>query len=107
MRLDPHYLDIRLHWLAQAYFQLNQFPEAIGYLKRRFVRKPDSDISRVLLAACYGHLGLVEEAKAAWVEALRLNPDYSLDHRRQVLPYKNPADFEKIVDGLLKAGIRD
>ena len=25
---------------------------------------------------------------------LRVNPDYSLEYRRKVLPYKNPADFE-------------
>ena len=37
--------------------------------------------------------------------ALRLNPDYSLEHRRQVLPYKDPTNFEKMVDGLRKAGL--
>jgi len=105
MRLDPHYPDIRLHWLAQAYFQLGQYEETIGLLKRRLIRKPDTDISRVLLAASYGYLGRNEEAKAEWVEALRVNPDYSLDHRRKILPYKNPADFEKVVQGLHKADL--
>jgi tetratricopeptide (TPR) repeat protein len=105
MRLDPHYPDIRLHWLAQAYFQLGRYEEAIDLLKQRLIRKPDTDISRVLLAASYGHLGRKEEAKAEWVEALRVNPNYSLEHRRNILPYKDPADFEKIVDGLGKAGL--
>jgi adenylate cyclase len=36
---------------------------------------------------------------------LRVNPDFSLDYRRKVLPYKNPEDFELIVDGLRKAGL--
>ena len=36
---------------------------------------------------------------------LRINPDYSLEQRRKVLPYKNPADFELVVDGLRKAGL--
>jgi adenylate cyclase len=36
---------------------------------------------------------------------LRVNPDYSLEYRRKVLPYKNPADFEHVVDGLRKAGV--
>ncbi|MER9435820.1 hypothetical protein NKI87_10790, partial [Mesorhizobium sp. M0322] len=35
----------------------------------------------------------------------RVNPDYSLEYRRKVLPYKNPADIELTVDGLRKAGI--
>ena len=34
-----------------------------------------------------------------------VNPAYSLEHRRKVLPYKNPADFETVVDGLRKAGL--
>ncbi|RUU24458.1 hypothetical protein EOD10_01495 [Mesorhizobium sp. M7A.T.Ca.TU.009.01.3.2] len=29
----------------------------------------------------------------------RVNPDYSLEYRRKVLPYKNPADFELMIDG--------
>jgi len=105
-RLDPHYPAICLHFLAQAYFALERYPEAVEALKRRLIRQPHGDISYVLLAACYGHLGRDEEARAAWAEALRVNPDYSIEHRRQILPYKNPADFELVVEGLRKAAIR-
>jgi hypothetical protein len=28
-----------------------------------------------------------------------------LEHRRRVLPYKDPEDFEHITDGLRKAGL--
>jgi hypothetical protein len=37
--------------------------------------------------------------------ALRANPAYSLEQRRIVLPYKNPDDFERVVEGLRKAGL--
>lgn len=74
-------------------------------LKRRLTRNPNTDISRVLSAACYRHLGRPEDARAQWQEALRVNPNYSLEHRRTVLPYKNPSDFELLVDGLRKAGL--
>ena len=107
MRLDPLYIDVHLHWLAQAYFQLGRYEEAIDILKRRIVRNPDTDVSRVLLAASYGHLGRAAEARAAWAEALRVNPDYSLEHRRQILPYKDSRDFDRLVDGLRKAGLPD
>ena len=107
MRLDPHFPDVRLHWLAQAYFQLGRYEEAIDILKRRIKRNPETDVSRVLLAASYGHLGRAEEAKASWAEALRVNPDYSLEHRRQILPYKDPRDFDRLVEGLRKAGLPD
>jgi len=107
VRFDPYYEDICLHWIALAYFRLGQYDEAMEALRQRIERKPDTDISRVLLAACHGHLGQTTDAKAAWDEAHQLNPDYSLDHRRRNLPYKNPADFEHIVDGLRKAGLAE
>jgi adenylate cyclase len=105
MALDPYYPDMYLHFQAQAHFQLGRYETAIGILKRRLLRNPETDISRVLLAASYGHVGRIEEARAEWLDVFRVNPDYSLEHRRKVLPYKNPADFELVVDGLRKAGL--
>jgi adenylate cyclase len=103
--LNPYYPDVYLHFQAQAMFQLHRYKEAIDILKRRLVRNPGTDVSRVLLAASYGHLGRFEEARHEWQEVFRVNPDYSLEHRRKVLPYKNPDDFELVVDGLRKAGL--
>jgi adenylate cyclase len=105
MALDPYFPDFWLHLKGLAMFQLGRYDEAIGLLKRRLIRNPDTDISRELLSACYGHLGRKEEARAEWQEVFRVNPDYSLEYRRTVVPFKNPGDFEKIVDGLRKAGI--
>ncbi|UTY47286.1 adenylate/guanylate cyclase domain-containing protein [Sinorhizobium fredii] len=105
MALNPYYPDVYLQFQAQAMFQLRRYEEAIGILKQRLVRNPDTDVSRVLLAASYGHLGRFEEARFEWQEVFRVNPSYSLKHRREVLPYKNPDDFELMVDGLRKAGL--
>ena len=106
MALDPYFPDVWLHFYAQAVFQLRRYDEAVGILKRRLDRNPHTDASRVLLAASYGHLGRYDEARTEWEEVFRVNPDYSLDHRRDVLPYKNPHDFELIIEGLRKAGIQ-
>ncbi len=105
MALDPHFNSIVLYFRALAAYQLGQYAEAVAMLKRRILRSPETDTSRVLLAACYGQMGLVDEAREAWRGALAVNPAYSLEQRRDVLPYKNPADFERIVDGLHKAGL--
>jgi len=107
MRLDPHHPNIALHFLAQAHFHLGHYEAAAANLARRLIRMPDSDISRMLLAATYGHLGRAEEAQAEWREVFRANPDYSLERRRQILPYKDPTHFEQVVDGLRKAGIAE
>ncbi|NEJ16230.1 tetratricopeptide repeat protein [Rhizobium leguminosarum] len=103
--LNPYFPDIVLHFQALALFQLGRYQEAVELLLQRMSRNPITDVSRALLAACYGHLGRFEEARATWQEVMRVNPDYSLEYRRKVLPFKNPADFELVVEGLRKAGV--
>ena len=105
MALDPHFNSIVLYFRAQAAYQQGQYDEAVSLLRRRILRNPETDASRVLLAASLGQLGRIDEAREAWREALAVNPAYSLEQRRNVLPYKNPADFERIVEGLRKAGL--
>ncbi len=105
VRLDPHHADVFLHFMAQAYFQLDRYDEAVELLRRRLVRNPQSDSSRMLLAACYGYLEKHDAAHLLWDEIKEINPDFSIDQRRQLLPYKNPENFEQIVNGLRKAGL--
>ena len=105
MVLNPYFPDVVLHFRALASFQLGRYEEAVDLLKQRLARNHATDVSRALLAAAYGHLGRFDESRAAWQEMLRVNPEYSLEYRRKVLPYKNPADFELVVEGLRKAGI--
>src|SRR5262245_13417674 len=105
MRLDPHYSDMLLHFLAQANFSLGKYEIAAQQLVDRIARNPGTDASRMLLASCYGHLGRADEARAAWAELLKVNPDFSLMQRARVLPYKNADDFQRIADGLAKASL--
>jgi adenylate cyclase len=90
MRLDPHYSPMVLHFLAQAYFGLGQYETAANHLLARIARTPATDSSRMLLAACYGHLGRLEEARLTWAELLKVNPQFLLSQRARVLPYKGP-----------------
>ena len=105
MRLDPLYPSMVLHFLAQANFSLGKYEIAAQQLVDRIARTPGTDASRMLLASCYGHLGRTEDARAAWVELLKVNPDFSLMQRARVLPYKDARDFQRIADGLAKAGL--
>jgi adenylate cyclase len=103
--LEPYFPDIWLQFRAQALYQVGRYPEAVGLLKRRILRNPATDSSRALLAASYGQMGMAEEARAAWGELMRVNPAYSIEQRRKVLPYKNPDEFERFVEGLRNAGL--
>ena len=105
MRLDPHYTPIVLHFLAQANFSLGKYETAAQQLVDRIARNPGTDSSRMLLASCYGHLGRADDARTTWAELLKVNPDFSLMQRARVLPYKHAADFQRIADGLAKAGL--
>jgi adenylate cyclase len=105
MRLDPHYAPMVLHILAQANFSLGQYETAAQQLVERIARNPGTDASRMLLASCYGHLGRVEDARAAWTDLLKVNPSFSLTQRARVLPFKNAGDFQRIAEGLAKAGL--
>ena len=104
-RLDPHHSSIVLHFVAQANFSLGNYGTAAKQLLERISRTPGTDSSRMMLAACYGHLGRIEEARAAWAELMKVNPNFSFEQRERVLPYKDPRDFTRIAEGLAKAGL--
>jgi TolB-like protein len=105
MRLDPHFPEIALQFLADAHFSLGAFTEAIAALEQRLARNPRSETAYALLASCYGHLGQPADGQAAWERALSINPGFSIERRRRVLPFRNPEDFERRVEGLRKAGL--
>jgi adenylate cyclase len=105
MALDPHHPTIWFHFLAHAHAQKGEFETAVPLLQQRIRRDPETDISRVLLASCFGYLGRGDEARELWRQVIEINPDYSLAQKAETLPYKNPADWQRIVDGLAKAGL--
>ena len=105
MKLDPFYKDIVLYFLAEARISLGLIDEAVAALNRRLERNPNSETSYALLASCYGQLGRFEEARAAWAEVLRIAPNFSIERRRHILPFKNPDDFELRIEGMRKAGL--
>jgi hypothetical protein len=39
-------------------------------------------------------MGLIAEAHEAWRGLMRVTRNFSIEHRRKVLPYQNPNDFE-------------
>ncbi len=106
MRLDPLFKDIVLQFLAEAHVALRQFEEAAAALQRRLQLSSNSPTAHALLASCYGHLGRIDEAQATWARLQQIDPDFSLGHRRRVLPFRNPADKELRDEGLRKAGIK-
>jgi adenylate cyclase len=105
MRLDPHYPDIALQFVAEAHFSLGEYEQAIAVIEQRLARNAQSETAYALLASCYGHLGRLEDCRRVWEQALRINPGFSIERRRRVQPFRNPEDFERRVEGLRKGGL--
>ncbi len=105
MRLDPLYPEVLLQFLADAHFSLGAYETAILAIEARLMRNPQSETAFALLASCHGHLGHNDQSRQAWTRALELSPDFSIPRRRRILPFRNPEDFERRVDGLRKAGL--
>jgi adenylate cyclase len=83
------------------------YETAAAHFRERILMTPETDLSRALLAASLGQLGQVDEARRIWRELKDINPDYSFAVHINRLPFRNPADAERIVAGLAKAGLPD
>jgi adenylate cyclase len=105
MKRDPHYPDVVLQLVGDARFQLGLYEQSIEAIEQRLKRTPNSETAYALLASCHGHLGRPDECQKAWKEAMRINPNFSMERRRRVLPFRNPADFERRVEGLRMGGV--
>jgi hypothetical protein len=44
----------------------------------------------------------MDAARAAWADALRVNPEYALEHRRDLL---GESEYGRMLAGLRKAGL--
>jgi adenylate cyclase len=107
MRMDPTVPAQYLHFLGTAYLVAGDYETAAKMFKDRITANPHTDLSRAFLAATLGHLGRAEEARRVWQELKQINPQYSFADHMDRLPFKDPADVERIAEGMRKAGLLD
>jgi adenylate cyclase len=106
IRLDPGQSQWR-HFLALAYFVAGAYETAAAIFKERIALTPNTDLSRAFLASALGHLGRRDEAAAVWRELKKINPRYSPASHMARTPFRNPADANRLIDGLRKAGLEE
>ncbi|UCF84888.1 MAG: tetratricopeptide repeat protein, partial [Desulfobacteraceae bacterium] len=97
----PHYYN-----LGYALWMMGQYEEAITAGREARSRSPDDIFSHILLAAAYIELGGEQEACASAAEILRIKPGTSLDWLVKMLPWKNKADTDRLINSLRKAGLK-
>jgi adenylate cyclase len=105
LRRDPHSPVIYQIPLGWAYFLARRYEEAIAVEKKVLSHNRNMLDSHLVLAISYSELGR-EEARAEAAEVLRLSPNYSLEVIRQTWPIKDPAQLERILAALRKAGLK-
>jgi adenylate cyclase len=105
MRLSPVYPDWCLGMLGVSYRLLKRYDDAIAADKERLRRNPLNAFSDIRLAVVYAELGRMDEARAHVAAALRKNPQYSLRQARLLDPFEDPAEMERYLSALRRAGL--
>ncbi|MCH8835564.1 MAG: tetratricopeptide repeat protein [Proteobacteria bacterium] len=106
MRLNPRHPFFYVWIVGHAYFLMGRYAEAATAFERVLERNPQFPGGHMTLAATYGHLGRTADAEWEVEETLTLLPDFSLARERRRALYKNPADLERYIEGLRKAGLK-
>ena len=107
MRLSPFYRPGLLRALANNYRLCGRLEEAVACYRESLKRESGYLAAHVNLASVLGELGHLDEARDAAREVLRQEPDFSIAAYAKGLAYRNPADLQRIADGLRTAGLPD
>jgi TolB-like protein/class 3 adenylate cyclase/Flp pilus assembly protein TadD len=103
MRMNPRHPPWYFHSLGLAYYEVGRYKEALATLKH--YNNPPFWGHRTL-AAVYVRLGRLEEARVEVSELLKKKSDYTLK-MENLRPYKDPAQRDRFINDLRKAGVPD
>jgi adenylate cyclase len=104
-RLNPYHAEEHPRTLALAYFFAHRYQDALEAINR-ITHEPGSQYW-LYKAAAHAELGQPDEARAAVAEALKLDPDVTLqgEHQRRLALGLAPAYAEHLTEALRKAGL--
>jgi adenylate cyclase len=105
MRLNPHCPFYYLWTLGHAYYLAERRQEALDAFAQLVRQNPNFFPAHALRAVVFVELGRMKDAREAWHEADRLSPGTSIGTFRERLPYKRPADLERLLGAAHRAGM--
>jgi adenylate cyclase len=91
--------------LGFAYLFLERYDEAIEAAQEALRINPFYTASHLVLAGAYIETDQEETARYHMAEALKINPQLSLEVYRERLPFKDPETLDWVLDILQKAGL--
>jgi adenylate cyclase len=102
-RIDPDLNAIDRFALGLAYYLKGRYEASIEQAESNLRKTEGANFSRVVLAAAYAQLNRSEDAGRAVTVIRRMDPTF--DSRSFGSKFLNPADLERLRDGLRKAGL--
>jgi adenylate cyclase len=108
-RLSPRDYLMVIWYTADAWSHLEaeRFAKAMNSAKQAIEFNPNFPDSYYALSSAAAHLGQMNEAHAALERFVCLLPGLTLGDPRLIRPFRRPADQERVLSGLRKAGLSD
>jgi adenylate cyclase len=106
IHLKPRFPAQHLSILGLAYYLTGRHEEALDALQKALPLSPNWLPTHVHLTVIYSELGREEEARAEAAEVLRLSPNSSVEGWKKGVLSKDPAETERFVAALRKAGLK-
>ncbi|MBU0463928.1 MAG: tetratricopeptide repeat protein [Proteobacteria bacterium] len=94
-----------MYGLGHAYFLTQDYDQVIPTLEKAVEQDPGFWPSYLLLAFSYDAKGMKEESREAVKRALEKNKNLPNEKWEQLVPYKDPAAGEQIIEALKKIEI--
>jgi adenylate cyclase len=105
IRLSPIPESWYLWGLGDCYRMVGRYEEAISVYKRAIKLSPDDVLAHAGAAAVYAQWERDKEAQTEAAEVLRIDPKFSLKSFSKGQLYKNPAELQRLVAAMRKAGL--
>jgi len=107
LRLSPvKPFSMSLANLGNSHRMIGKFEEALPFYKRLLKDLPMHLPGNIGLTATYAQMGRMEDARAQAAELMKIDPRFSLERWARTLRYRDPADAERVLDALRKAGLK-
>ncbi|UCD67655.1 MAG: hypothetical protein JSW48_12610 [Betaproteobacteria bacterium] len=91
--------------MGLAEFVAERYDYAIDWTRRGQERNPDHPVIWRVLAAGYGQVGRLEEARAAVAQLRSVALDITIESTRAQLPRNDSTVTERYLNGLRKGGL--
>jgi adenylate cyclase len=106
IRLNPMPPSSWYVFLGSALLNAGRYDEAVTVSRKATKLSPNNIFAHLALVLSYILSNRDEKARSAAVEVLRIQPNFSVDNFAKRMPYKDPADIQRMVKAWRKAGLK-